>query len=164
MLSNSFFCLSRVKAQAELSSGTSVFPFEDRFLLLLRAGFVSQAEAELLASDQYSSDKSLLLLLRIAQGSPSQLEFLLAERFQLSSDAGVVWFARQQLLLLKADYESVIDLGLPLKSQVQISSWHRLSIATAFAWLGRLQEALGQLDLLGKDLSPFILLRHSSRQ
>ncbi|QNI46830.1 glycosyl transferase 41 family protein [Synechococcus sp. A15-60] len=146
-------CCSRKQAVQALDSENHHFLFEERFLLLLRAAQFSQAEAELLSSSRQPAFVSILLL-RIYQGHRSEVEALVEIAPSSGDDAGLLWFAKQALLLWKAEYHKVIDLGLPPNNESLCSPWHRMLLANALVWLGRFSDAEWHRQKLGNEFLP----------
>ena len=154
MLNSPSLCFSRQQAASALADENLNCSFAERFIFLLRAGCLSQAEAYLFASENHPLFGSELLLLRIYQRHRSGLESLLENISPCSEDRGVYWFAQQTLLLWKGDYQGVLDLGLSQGDEPTCSSWHRLLFAQALLWVGRTLDAKLQQDLLGNDFAP----------
>ena len=101
MLNHSSLCCSRGQARQALASENLPLLLEERFLLLLRADFLAQAEAELLSLSRQHNFLSMLLLLRIYQGNRSGVESLLETVSSSRDETGLFWFAKQTLLLWK---------------------------------------------------------------
>ena len=57
------------------------------------------------------------------------------------------------LFLLNNDFQSVVVLG-SLESICQVTPWHRLLLANALIWLGKLNEASDQQDCLSENFMP----------
>ena len=158
MLNRPVFAFSRGQALRLLNSRSDVLSVEDRILLLIRAGLLAQAEAELLSSRDLrgSSGSSLMLLLAVARQSISALSDLLEKVVSRSSqyDSAVLWFARQNLLYFRGEYDQVLQLGLPCSSQVTSSCWHHLLLAKALLWLGQLDEAEANRKQWDREFAP----------
>lgn len=142
MFEHPFFGLSRQQALSYLSDQSRDFSIVQKVLLLIRAKLFAEAESQLLILDSTDEQHSLLLLLRVAQGFTDCLEGLINDDLFLSKcDVHSIFFARQNLLVLKGEYEAVARLGLPKFDNSDSTHWHKLILADAYLWLGRVSEA-----------------------
>ena len=64
------------------------------------------------------------------------------ESFLSKCDTGIVFFARQNVLINKGDYAGVVDLSLPEVADSGCVIWHKLMLVDAFLWIGRVSDAL----------------------
>ena len=143
MLDHPFLGFSRQQALRELTAQSANLSSIEKVLLLIRAKLFADAESLLLNLEQTPERCSLLLLLRVFQKFISGLEELVDDESFLSKcDTGIVFFARQNVLINKGDYAGVVDLSLPEVADSGCVIWHKLMLVDAFLWIGRVSDAL----------------------